>query len=150
MTNRNARNLAQAKNALPVDIGKLKKLTRLLGSNHDGEALGAVAAIARTLLASGLDWHDLADAIQIGFSKPPAPPKRSTKRSPPPPDPDWWESMVNFCDHHRVHLSDSDYRYIGEVRRGLHFVDGSADETMMRRLRGIVAKIEAALDGWAS
>ena len=41
----------------------IKRLIPLLASPIDGEALNTRDAIVRTLAASGLDLHDLADAI---------------------------------------------------------------------------------------
>jgi hypothetical protein len=49
-----------------MDIGsrdKLIKLVRLLSSDKDGEVLGAVAAIERTLKSNGLSFHDLAELL---------------------------------------------------------------------------------------
>jgi len=43
---------------------KIMKLLPLLASEHDGEVVAAARAIGRTLAATGLDWHALADAIQ--------------------------------------------------------------------------------------
>jgi hypothetical protein len=43
--------------ALP---SKIALLIPLLGSDQDGEVLGAARAIGRTLGAAGRDWHDLA------------------------------------------------------------------------------------------
>jgi hypothetical protein len=42
---------------------KLIKLIRLLSSDKEGERLGAVAAIERTLHGAGLSFHDLAETI---------------------------------------------------------------------------------------
>jgi hypothetical protein len=42
---------------------RLCKLVRLLSSNIDGERLGAVAGLDRTLKNAGLSFHDLADTI---------------------------------------------------------------------------------------
>jgi hypothetical protein len=43
----------------------ISKLVRLLGSDQDHEALGAVRALRRTLGAAKLDLNDLADLIEI-------------------------------------------------------------------------------------
>jgi hypothetical protein len=42
---------------------KLGKLVALLSSDKDGERLAAIAAIDRTLQSAGLDFHDLARAV---------------------------------------------------------------------------------------
>ena len=39
---------------------KLGKLLPMLSSDHDGERVGAVAAIERVLKSNNCDWHDLA------------------------------------------------------------------------------------------
>ena len=49
---------------LPPDaIPKVQQLIRLMASDQDGEALGAVRAMARLLKSKGNDFHDLAGAI---------------------------------------------------------------------------------------
>src|SRR5262249_43968567 len=50
-------------NALAPIAGKLGKLIRLLSSDKDGEVLGAVHAIRRTLQTEKLDIHALADGL---------------------------------------------------------------------------------------
>ena len=54
---------------------KLGKLLPMLSSSHNGERVGAVAAIERVLKSNGFDWHDLTGLIT-------APPAGA---SPPPP-----------------------------------------------------------------
>lgn len=57
---------------IPPDVSdKLTKLIPLLGSDNDGEALGAARAIGRTLQAAGLDFHALADRIRPGAAEVP-------------------------------------------------------------------------------
>lgn len=53
--------------------GKLEKLLPRLASDAPGEVVATVAAIDRTLRASGCDWHDLAARL-----KPQAQPIRPT------------------------------------------------------------------------
>jgi hypothetical protein len=48
----------------PILAGKLGKLLRLLGSDRDGEVLGAVHALRRTLAQAGLDLHALVAGIE--------------------------------------------------------------------------------------
>lgn len=51
--------------ALPTSVlPRLGSLLRLLGSDVDGEALGAARALRRTLAGIGLDLHALADAVE--------------------------------------------------------------------------------------
>jgi hypothetical protein len=47
--------------SLAVRIGQLLRL--LLGTDSDGEALGALHALRRALRAAGLDHHQLAAAV---------------------------------------------------------------------------------------
>ena len=47
----------------PAVRDKLGRLLPMLSSNHDGERVGAVAAIERVLRSSNCDWHDLAASI---------------------------------------------------------------------------------------
>jgi hypothetical protein len=50
---------------IPSDVAeRIEKLIPLLGSDNDGEALGAARAIERTLRAAGLDFHALAASIR--------------------------------------------------------------------------------------
>lgn len=53
----------------PTILPRVGALLRLLGSDQDGEALGAARALGRTLSAAGLDMHALADVVE----HPPAP-----------------------------------------------------------------------------
>jgi hypothetical protein len=48
----------------PAARPTLARLIRLLASNVDGEALGAVRALGRTLRACGCDFHDLASIVE--------------------------------------------------------------------------------------
>lgn len=50
---------------IPPDVvERLQKLIPLLGSDKDGEALGAARAIERILRAAGLDLHALANSVR--------------------------------------------------------------------------------------
>ncbi len=56
--------------ALPAAVlPRLGQLVRLLGSDYDGEVVGAARAIGRTLSGVGASLHDLADVVE----HPPAP-----------------------------------------------------------------------------
>lgn len=74
--------------ALPHTIlPRVGSLLRLLGSDHDHEALGAVRALRRTLSGAGVDLHTLADAVEhliaVVVERPePAAPRRSRKARP--------------------------------------------------------------------
>jgi hypothetical protein len=127
-----------------IDVPKIGKLIRLLASDSDGEVAGAVAALGRTLLAADMSFGDLAAAIEAGLDNPK--PKK-TKWTPPAPDLDYWESMCWWSHYFRHHLSDADKEYVAGTLMGRNFDCGRADAHMMRRLREIVAKIEAAQAG---
>jgi hypothetical protein len=127
-----------------LDTKKVGKLVRLLSSDRDGEVIAAVAAIKRALDIADLDLHDLARAVADGFEKPKPQKRAPAKWSPPAPDIEFWESMAWWSHYNRKHLSTSDRDYVHDVLLGRHFDCGRADASMMRRLRNIVAKIEAA------
>ena len=59
----------------PAVRDKLGKLLPMLSSDHDGERVGAVAAIERVLKSSHRDWHDLAASIAA-----PAPAREARRR----------------------------------------------------------------------
>src|SRR3954454_15003017 len=50
--------------ALSPIAPKIAKLIPRLATNHDGEVVATVRAIERTLKSSGLDFHDLAGALE--------------------------------------------------------------------------------------
>jgi hypothetical protein len=127
-----------------LDTKKVGKLVRLLSSDKDGEVLAAVAAIKRALDIADLDLHDLARAVADGFEKPNPQQRAPARWTPPAPDIEFWASMAWWSHYHRHHLADVDRDYIHDVLLGGHFDCGRADASMMRRLRNIVAKIEAA------
>ena len=52
--------------SLPIALRpRISALIRMLGSDHDGEALGAARALSRTLNGVGASLHDLADDIAV-------------------------------------------------------------------------------------
>jgi hypothetical protein len=140
----------------PIDTDKIAKLVRLLGSDKGGEILAAVAALKRTLGVAGIDMHDMANVVADGLQprKPPKktpskPPKQAKpakpKWEPPEPDPLNWQSMCEFCRFYKSRLSDRDRSFIERVLLGeTGFELGRATPDLMRRLRGIVAAVNAA------
>jgi hypothetical protein len=62
---------------------RIGQFIKLLGSDQPGEVSAAVQALNRTLLSAGLDFHELADAVetQLSSSKP-APRSLSTFKRP--------------------------------------------------------------------
>jgi hypothetical protein len=134
--------LTAAKPAKPIDIGKISKLTRMLGSNKSGEVVAAAAALGRALDAADMDFHDLADAVADGL-KPSQPARASWE--PSPPDLHNWESMAWFAFYSHRHLPDHDTDFVRHALLGrVGFDLGRATPELMRRLRSIVAKIKAA------
>jgi hypothetical protein len=102
----------------------------------------ADAACKRTLGAGGADINDMAAALVAGL-KPRAPER--TYEAPPPPDLYNWESMAWYCHFHSHRLRDEDRGFVVEVLLGREGFDlGRATTELMRRLRGIVAKVKAA------
>ena len=69
----------------PAILPRIGSLLRLLGSDHDHEALGAVRALRRTLTAAGADLHALADVIEhpaVVVERPePAPQARQSRKT---------------------------------------------------------------------
>jgi hypothetical protein len=127
-----------------IDFAKVAKLVRLLASDRDGEVLATVAALKRTLAASGADLNDLADVFVAGGR--PLPPVR-TKRPPPPTDRHNWEALAQFCRSGFRFLHDDDREFIADVLAGeVGFDLGRATPELMNRLRRLVSEIEAARD----
>ncbi len=88
---------------------RIGQLVRLLGSNYDGEALGAARAINRVLGGAGLVLDDLAHRIEhapqpvvLYRDAPPSKPTRPRKRrgqGQPRPGADWIEiGMIQHRD----------------------------------------------------
>ncbi len=55
---------------------RVAQFIRLLGSDVDGEVVAATRALGKTLRAAGIDWHDLAIAVESGFRAQPRPVNR--------------------------------------------------------------------------
>lgn len=122
------------------DPSKLAKLVRLLGSDKPGEVVAAAAALRRGLEAAGLDFHDLADAVEAGLR--PAEPRPPW--GPRGPSTDNWESMAWFAHHHRHRLPVQEREFVEDMLlgRGQHY--GRVTEWHLRRLREIVRGLKAA------
>jgi hypothetical protein len=80
-----------ARRTRAIQIGKIGKLIRMLGSDKSGEVLAAVAALGRVLETTDMDFHSLADAVADGLK--PHKLARGTGWEPPDPDLLNWESM---------------------------------------------------------
>ena len=90
---------------------RLGLLIPLLGSNHEGEVLAAVAAIKRALEAADLDWHDLASILAGGPHRAPSQPQRS-----PQGQRDWSTEVANMLREQVEHLSEWELRFLQSIR----------------------------------
>ena len=76
--------------AIPPAIApRIGALLRMLGSDHDGEALGAARALQRTLGGVGLDLHALAAAVERPEPEPAPQARRGRKVRAEQGDIDW-------------------------------------------------------------
>jgi hypothetical protein len=84
---------------------KLGKLLPMLSSSHNGERVGAVAAIERVLKSNGFDWHDLTGLITspVAAAPPPPPPPPRQSRPADPED----ELGTSILDHELVALVEA-------------------------------------------
>ena len=86
---------------------RIAALVRLvLGSDKDGEILGAVEALKRTLAAAGLDHHRLAEVIEAGLPKPAAPEIG-----------DDWRALARFCQQHIGKLTPKEAAFVATLAR---------------------------------
>ena len=81
---------------------KLGKLLPMLSSSHNGERVGAVAAIERVLRSNGFDWHDLTGLITSPPAGAPSPPPRQ-----PHPASSEDDLGVSMLDHELVSLVEA-------------------------------------------
>jgi hypothetical protein len=92
---------------------RLGLLIPLLGSNHEGEVLAAVAAIKRALEAEDLDWHDLASILAAGPHRAPSQPQKSPQAQ---RGYDWRAEVANILREQSEHLSDWELRFLHSIR----------------------------------
>lgn len=112
---------------------KVALLIPLLGSEHDGEVVGAARAIARTLRAAGCDWHDLVKIIVA----PPiaaAHPQASTDTAYTPHD------VATWCHAHNSRLSDREKTFVRDMV-GRSMCGGGATEKQSAWLRAIFIRL---------
>jgi hypothetical protein len=86
----------------PAVREKLGKLVPLLSSNHNGERVGALAAIERVLKSAGLDWHDFTGWITAPPPAAPPPPPRQPRTADPEE-----ELGMSMLDHELVSLVEA-------------------------------------------
>jgi hypothetical protein len=95
----------------PAARPTLARLIRLLASSVDGEALGAVRALDRTLRACGCDFHDLASIVET----PPTAPGAGFRDHFGSDDDDpaeIWEAMVADCADELDKFSAKEQQFI--------------------------------------
>lgn len=121
----------------------LRPLVLLLSSDKPGEVAAAAAQIGRRLRKAGLDWHDLADALEGGgtvteLHRPPAGAATS------------WADVADFLAEHADDLSRRDREFIASMRgliaRGFHPTPKQAAwlRGLFQRAGGSFAEKEAA------
>src|SRR6266404_4120559 len=128
----------------PTRIGQLLRLA--LSSDQAGEVTSAVAALKRTLKASGLDLHDVVDAVEAGLSGQLAQQQHARQATwgPPSPRGDDWQSMCWYCHHHRHQLRPDQKAWIADMLLGLGdgFDDGRLRGWAIQDLRQILAGLD--------
>ena len=125
------------KKQIDVDVDRIAKLVRLLGSDKAGEVVAAVGALKRTLAAGGLDLHDLADAVEVGLR--PAPKERVL--GPPDPALDDWAGMCWFLHFHRNQLQKHQRERVADMLLGTGFPEGRCTPAHLIELRRLVSGI---------
>lgn len=123
--------------SLPAVItGKIGKLIPRLGTDHTGEIVAVVGAIARTLKGVGCDWHDLAAALE-------SPEPRRARDSDPAQRP--WSRWTHLAANERVMALDAIRTLrLSPWERG--FID-SIDRILLTRPHArLSAKQEQVLD----
>jgi hypothetical protein len=108
-------------------VSQLLRLT--LSTNRDGEALAGLAASRRTLEATGLDIHAVADAVEAGLGRSPAPFH----------EPDW-RSTARFCRSRPDLLNEREARFIATIMK--------RDQPLSPKQQKWLSDIESRLRGW--
>jgi hypothetical protein len=122
---------------------KVASLIRLMGSNQEGERLGSVHGLDRTLTAAGFDFHTLADHIEqangsklseaemkklydaghaagyeAGVRAAEAKVPHDTDGFRDINDIESWREIVRFCQQRNAHLRSKDRDFIDDMLRG--------------------------------
>lgn len=116
-----------------------------LASDHDGEIVGTVKAIERVLQASGLDWHDLAKAIESGPARR-EPPPRQEKQKPHTgvhqTHIDTYNAVVRMAEEIRFKFSEREHEFLDSLGEQLKERAGTAKQVAW--LSDIHIKVERA------
>src|SRR5262245_31726278 len=104
--------------ALAPKIAALIRL--LLGTDKEGEIVGAAHALRRVLATADLDHHRLADVVEHGLTTPNAQHKQTHAREhererKPTPDPDDWRALVEWCASYADMLDMRDADFIESI-----------------------------------
>jgi hypothetical protein len=119
----------------PDLVGRLAKLIPRLASDHDGEVIATVAAIKRTLEASGFDFNDLASAVSaIGLET-----ASFVPAAMPFVRPDW-SVTVRECGQHWELLSAKEQNFIDSMMDW----EGEPTEKQLKWLRDIARRLQVA------
>jgi DNA-binding transcriptional LysR family regulator len=112
-----------------VDRERFSKPLRLvLGSDKDGEIIGAVAALKRALAAAGLDSHWIADAFERGAAVPVVVPGSEERN---------YVSDLWYAHHRRNLLSERDRRFVETLVNWR----GMPSEKQLKWLNDIIVKL---------
>jgi uncharacterized NAD(P)/FAD-binding protein YdhS len=105
---------------------KISPLTRLFGSDQDGEVLGAVRAVDRKLKRAGLDWHALVDALEDNRA---------------PDEPQTWRDLARWCrDHDAGRLKPHERAFVADMTARL-VCGGMPSEKQAAWLRCLYARL---------
>jgi hypothetical protein len=124
-------------NALSPVAPRIAKLIPRLATNHDGEVVTTVRAIERTLKTSGLDFHDLAGALER------APQTRTVivYRDREPSEPQTWHELAKWCGYHdNGRLKPHERDFVRDMADRL-VCDGEPTERQGAWLRALYAKL---------
>jgi hypothetical protein len=120
-------------NALAPVLPQIRKLIRLLGSDRDGEVLGAARAIVRVLHGVGLDLHDLAATLEAPRTRPPR------FRSPPPPPSSNWRVDLELAAHQLGLLNDRERDFVANLMASAQW--RAPTQRQQARLASIAARL---------
>lgn len=92
-------------------VAGMRPLILLLSSDKAGEVAAAAAQITRRLCKAGLDWHDLADALEA------AGPGVRVELERRPDAATCWAEAVDFTLHHGAEiLTERDVEFLHNMR----------------------------------
>jgi len=81
--------------ALGTAAPRLAKLIPMLGTDRDGEIIGTVHAIRRTLESAGCDLHDLAEVVERAAL--PVVAEQPRQEASPAPELKPWQTLAMSC-----------------------------------------------------